>query len=68
MRPLPITANRKFPDMHPTSETCTVCRTTMELFDTQPIDEQYEVRFFKCPLCAKSSQVATVLSRLVPIN
>jgi len=54
--------------MHPTSETCTVCRTTMELFDTQPIDEQYEVRFFKCPLCAKSSQVATVLSRLVPIN
>ena len=36
--------------------------------DTQPIDEQYEIIFFKCPLCANSSQVATMCSRLVPVD
>jgi hypothetical protein len=56
------------PNMHLVDEACTVCRTTMELLDTQPIDEQYEVIFFKCPLCAKSSQIATTYSKLVPID
>jgi len=37
-------------------EECTVCRTTMELFDKQPVDDQHEVLFFRCPLCAKSAQ------------
>jgi hypothetical protein len=55
-------------DMHSISETCTVCRTTMEWIDTQPVDEQYQVLFFKCPLCAKSSQIATVCFKLVPID
>ena len=54
--------------MHSISETCTVFRTTMEWIDTQPVDEQYQVLFFKCPLCAKSSQIATVYSKLVPID
>jgi hypothetical protein len=43
------------PDVN-SSEPCTVCRTTMELTDRQPIDAQYEVLFFKCPLCSKSLQ------------
>jgi hypothetical protein len=40
----------------------------MEWIDTQPVDEQYQVLFFKCPLSAKSSQIATVCSKLVPID
>jgi hypothetical protein len=43
------------PDVN-SSEPCTVCRTAMELTDRQPVDAQYEVRFFECPLCAKSLQ------------
>jgi hypothetical protein len=41
------------------SDPCTVCRTAMELADRQPVDEQYEVLFFKCPLCSKSTQTVT---------
>jgi hypothetical protein len=40
----------------------------MQLVDTQPIDEHYEVIFFKCPLCAKPAQIATTYAKLVPIN
>lgn len=38
------------------SEPCRVCRTTMELADTQPVGEQFAVQFYRCPLCGKSSQ------------
>jgi hypothetical protein len=51
------------PDVN-SSEPCTVCRTTMELTDRQPVDAQYEVLFFKCPLCSKSLQTVGYLDRL----
>jgi hypothetical protein len=31
----------------------------MELFDRQPVDEEYEVLFYACPKCGKSSQTVT---------
>jgi hypothetical protein len=40
-------------------ERCTVCGTAMELADQQPIGDLYEVLFFKCPLCSKSTQIVT---------
>jgi hypothetical protein len=52
--------------MYSKIETCTVCRTTMRLFDTQPVDDRYEVVFFRCPLCAKSQQVAAAYANLMP--
>jgi hypothetical protein len=39
----------------------------MKLFDTQPLDAQNDILFYKCPLCTKSSQVVTY-SRLVPVE
>jgi flavoprotein len=47
---------------------CTVCRTTMELTDRQPVDEQYEVWFFKCPLCSKAAQTVTYSKLLAVIE
>jgi hypothetical protein len=43
--------------MESTSEPCPVCRTKLKLVARQPIDEQYETLFFKCPFCAKAEQV-----------
>jgi uncharacterized protein YbaR (Trm112 family) len=43
--------------MESISERCPVCRTKLKLVARQPIDEQYETLFFKCPLCAKAEQV-----------
>jgi uncharacterized protein YbaR (Trm112 family) len=43
--------------MESTSEPCPVCRTKLKLVARQPVDEQYETLFFKCPLCAKAEQV-----------
>jgi hypothetical protein len=45
----------KYPPMN-CSESCTVCGTATELTDRQPVDAQYEVLFFKCPVCSKSAQ------------
>jgi hypothetical protein len=39
----------------------------MELADTQPVDEQFAVQFYRCPLCGKSSQ-SVMYSELVPTD
>jgi hypothetical protein len=50
------------------SESCTVCRTKMALANTQPIDERYEVLFYKCPLCSKSAQTVRYSEALATIE
>jgi hypothetical protein len=40
----------------------------MELTDRQPVDEQYEVWFFKCPPCSKAAQTATYSKLLAVIE
>ena len=47
------------PYMQSIPRSCTVCSTTMVLFDRQPVDEKHEVLFFECPLCGASSQTVT---------
>jgi hypothetical protein len=39
----------------------------MKLVDTQPIDDDNEVQFFKCPMCTKSSQTVTY-SKVLPVK
>jgi hypothetical protein len=45
--------------MQSIARSCTVCSTTMVLFDRQPVDEEHDVLFFECPLCGTSSQTVT---------
>jgi hypothetical protein len=36
---------------------CAICRTALDLVARQPVDDHYEVLFFKCSLCGKTERV-----------